>query len=215
MLVQPWREFEGRGWIEVQYLGGALTRTVKVKLLSQLLKTEEEKTQTNDVFVGPQEAKDRIVKAKLWTPQARGGKKGTGETKIELPKRSLCKKDFEGNDQALLSRARSVANTLGERTAAGRIGSMELTRKGRVTFGSWWDGAGADRKARILSDKKHYDTLTREEKSRLNTVMGDCPFRGDEPVPAGPEEETKSSEGKQGQATPPAKNGKTKAGASN
>jgi hypothetical protein len=187
MLVQPWREFEGRGWLEVQYLGGSITRTVKCKLLGALLTKEELATGT-DVFVGPQEAKDRIIRANLWSP-GKGKKKGTGEKLVELPKRSICKKDFEGNDESLRSRARSVANTLGERTAAGRIGSMELTRKGRTTFGQWWDGAGADRKARILSDKKHFDSLTKEEKQRLNSVLMDCPFRADEPVPAEKEEE--------------------------
>lgn len=190
MLVQPWREFEGRGWLEVQYLGGSITRTVRCKLLPALLTSEEKANPSVDVFVGPQEAKDRIIRANLWTPSSKGKKKGTGEKLVELPKRSLCKKDFEGNDESLLSRARSVANTLGERTAAGRIGSMELSRKGKTTFAAWWDGAGADRKARILSDKKHYDSLTRDEKQRLNTVLSDCPFRGDEPVPAEAEEET-------------------------
>lgn len=188
MLVQPWREFEGRGWLEVQYLGGSITRTVKCKLLGSLL-TSEERAAGTDVFVGPQEAKDRIIRANLWKPQGGKKKTGTGEKLVELPKRSICKKDFEGNDQSLLSRARSVANSLGERTAAGRIGSMELSLPGKDTFSTWWAAAGASSKARLLSDKKHYDSLDDDEKQRLNTVLVDCPFRGQEPVPAEKEEE--------------------------
>lgn len=193
MLVQPWREFEGRGWLEVQYLGGSITRTVKCKLLGALL-SDEERTAGIDVFVGPQEAKDRIVRSGLWKPMNGKNKKGTGEKLVELPKKSICKKDFEGNDNSLLSRARSVANALGERTAAGRIGSMSLSLPGKDTFATWWSAADDESKARLLSDKKHFDSLEAAEKQRLTTVLRDCPFRGGEPVPAEKEEEGGESE---------------------
>lgn len=204
-LVQPWREFQGRGWLEVFYHGSALSVEMKILALAPIL-TEEEKASGSRVYLGPQEAKQRILDRKLWEPKARKAK--GGEKIIELPKRSICKKDFEGSDEALLSRARSVANTLGDRTAAGRIGSMELTRKGKATFAEWWNGAGANRKARLLSDKKHYESLTREEKQRLDTVLSDCPFRGDGAVPteaAEPEEQTPAAQTKKGKGRDPAK----------
>jgi len=188
MLVQPWRDFEAKAYLEVQYLGGALTKTVRCKLLEPSLLKEEERG-LSEVFTSPADAKDRIVRAGLWSPKTRGKLAVSGKASIQLPKRSLCKEDFSGNDQSLLSRARSVANTLGDNTAAGRIGSMSLARKGKETFSSWWAGAGGDRKARLLTDKKHYDSLSREDKERLNTVLSDCPFRGSAPVPT-PTEET-------------------------
>lgn len=193
MLVQPWREFEGRGWLEVHYLGGSITRTVKCKLLDPVLSAEE-KLGGSEVFLGPQAAKERIISAGLWAPNKKGAKKSGGDKLPELPKKSICSKDFEGSDEALLARARSVATTIGERTAAGRIGSMGLTRQGKSTFSAWWDGAGADRKARLLSDKKHFDSLTAAERGRLNRVLSDCPFRGEEPVPAPEEEEGEGAE---------------------
>jgi hypothetical protein len=190
MLVQPWREFEGRGWVEVQYLGGAISRTVQVRLLGAPLLREGE---SPGLAVGPQEAKDRIVKAGLWSPgrnKAGSGKKQADKLP-DLPKKSICKKDFEGSDESLLARARSVAQTLGERTAAGRIGSMELTRQGKQDFASWWDGAGAERKARLLTDQRHFDSLSSAEKKKLNSVLSDCPFRGDGPVPHSEKEQGK------------------------
>jgi hypothetical protein len=188
MMVQPWRDFEAKGFLEVQRLGGALTQTVRCKLLEpSLFKKKEEGL--SEVFTSPTDAKDRIIQAGLWTPKARGKKAGAGKETIQLPKRSLCKEDFSGNDQSLLSRARSVANTLGDNTAAGRIGSMSLARKGKDTFATWWAGAGGERKSRLLTDKKHFDSLSREDKERLNTVLKDCPFRGSAPVPT-PSEET-------------------------
>lgn len=189
MLVQPWREFEGRGWLEVQYLGGSITRTVKCKLLGALL-TEAQRTNGTEVFVGPQEAKDIIIRNGLWSPKERGSKKAAGKVAIiELPKRSIVKKDFEGNDESLAVRVRSVASNLGERTAAGRIGSMELSLQGADTFSKWWNAANSDQKARLLTDKKHYDTLVRADKTRLAGLIEECPFRSNEPVPAKAEEE--------------------------
>lgn len=194
MLVQPWREFEGRGWVEVIYLGGAITRTVKVKMLHREILTKEEIASGSDVYVGPQEAKDRIIKANLWKPMGKKGKGTGGEKLVELPKKSICAKDFDGSDQALMARARSVAIALGERTAAGRIGSMELSLPGKDTFATWWADASAESKVRLLSDKKHFDSLDAAKRQRLNTVLADCPFRGGEPVPAEKEEEGGESE---------------------
>lgn len=191
MLVQPWREFEGRGWLEVQYLGGAITRTVRCKLLAASLVTGMTADKEGNFYVGPQEAKDRIVQAGLWSPRQKGAKGGPGKKQNvpELPKRSLCKKDFEGNDEALVSRARSVAKNLGDRTAAGRIGSMALARPGEDTMGKWWKGATSNSIARLLSDKKHYDSFEKADKARLAAVLKDCPFRLDEPVPSPAEKE--------------------------
>lgn len=191
MLVQPWREFEGRGWLEVQYLGGAITRTVRCKLLAAALVEGATADKDGNIYVGPQEAKDRIVRAGLWSPRQKGAKGGAAKKNNvpELPLRSLTKKDFEGNDEALVSRARSVANNLGDRTAAGRIGSMALSRPGADTFQKWWAGAGAKDIARLLSDKKHYDSFEKADKARLAAVLKDCPFRPNEPVPSPAEEE--------------------------
>jgi hypothetical protein len=202
-MVQPWRDFEAKGYLEVQRLGGKLTQTVRCKLLEPVLFKENEKG-LSEVFTSPTDAKERIIQAGLWTPKVRGKKTGTGKAVIQLPKKSLCKEDFMGNDQSLLSRARSVANTLGDNTAAGRIGSMSLARKGKDTFATWWAGAGGERKSRLLTDKKHFDSLSREDKERLNTVLKDCPFRGSESVPT-PTEET---EGKPVQETKKANGGK-------
>jgi len=198
MLVQPWREFEGRGWLEVQYLGGAITRTVRCKLLSAALCEGLTADKDGNIYVGPQEAKDRIVQANLWSPRQKGAKGGQGKkTNVpELPKKSLTKKDFEGNDEALLSRARSVANNLGDKTAAGRIGSMTLSRPGADTFKKWWEGAGGKDIARLLSDKKHYDSFEKADKARLATVLKDCPFRPNESVPCPAEEDEEPARSK-------------------
>jgi hypothetical protein len=191
MLVQPWREFEGRGWLEVQYLGGAITRTVRCKLLAAALVTGLTGDVEGNFYVGPQEAKDRIVQAGLWSPRQKGAKAGLAKKNNvpELPKKSLCKEDFKGNDEALESRARSVANNLGDRTAAGRIGSMALARSGADTFQTWWKGAKGNDIARLLSDKKHYDSFEKADKIRLAAVLKDCPFRPNEPVPSPAEKE--------------------------
>jgi hypothetical protein len=184
LLVQPWREFEGRGWVAVHYVAGGITTTVKVELVARVLQQEADPRDSDGkVFVRAAEAKARIIDANLWAPRG-AKKKGSGVAVVQLPLRSICKKDFEGSDESLLSRARSVANTLGDQTAAGRIGSLNLSRVGKETFAQWWDGAGADRKARVLSDQKHYDSLTAEDKERLNTVLSNCPFRGNAAVPA-------------------------------
>jgi hypothetical protein len=204
-LVQPWREFQSRGWVQVFYHGSDLSVECKILACPPIL-TQDEKGK--EVYLGAAAAKQRILDLGLWSPVKKGGKakasKGT-----ELPKKSICKKDFEGNDQSLLSRARSVANTLGETTAAGRIGSMHLSRKGKDTFQSWWDGTGADRKARLLSDKKHYDSLSREDKERLDTVLADCPFRGDRVVPTQEEEEQAPAPTKKKEDPTPSGDGKS------
>lgn len=211
MLVQPWRDFEGRGWVEVQYFGGAITRSVKIKLLhGDLLSDKDTKAADGSTFVGPQEAKDRIVRSGLWTPKGDKKVKPGGQAEEQLPKRSLTKKDFDGNVNSLAARARSVAMTLGERTAAGRIGSMELTREGKTTLAQWWKGAGGQRKARLLTDKKHFDSLVKADWDKLNEALNECPFRGDEPVPGEKKEEGVRTELPLRESPP--KQGKTKKG---
>lgn len=169
-LTQPWRSFVSQGLILGVTIEFSPTGT------NVLCTIDPERLGLKQAKVSAGIARQAIIDKGLWTPGKPGGKKSV--TKQELPKKSICKKDFEGNDASLLNRARSVANTIGDTTARGRVGSMGLARKGKNTFEDWWSGAGGKRKARLLADKKHYDSLSDEDLARLDKVLDECPFRG-------------------------------------
>lgn len=169
-LTQPWRSFLSAGLI----LGVTIEMTPTGTNI--ICKVDAARLGLKEELVAAGIARQAIIDKGLWTPGKPGGKKS--DIKQELPKKSICKKDFEGNDSSLLNRARSVANTIGDTTARGRVGSMGLARKGKATFEDWWNGAGGKRKARLLTDKKHYETLSDEDLARFDKVLSECPFRG-------------------------------------
>lgn len=103
-------------------------------------------------------------------------KKGKQEAQ-PLPKKSLCKRDFEGSDAELLARARAVATAAGGPTLVGRVRSAQFfDGKSTVSFENWWKDADSDARASALFLKKQYDELNESEVERFKNMQ--CPFRG-------------------------------------
>jgi len=91
---------------------------------------------------------------------------------------------------------RSVANAVGDTTARGRIGSMGLSLTDVDNFSDWWSLADGAQKARLLSDKRHYEELSKEDRLRLNKLFKECPFRGSVPPKEEAEETPKEKKTK-------------------
>jgi len=183
-LVQPYKDFIQRGFItslNVKYTPMGVTVDCQVR--NDLLSTGE----TKDTKVAIGDAKSRIIEKKLWTPGKQGSKASTDKESNVAPKKSLRKEDFSLDNQKLIARAEAVAKALGDSTARGRIGSLNLMIEGVDTFERWWSDAAPAEKSRLLTDKKHHDTFTDEEHIRLNKLLVQCPFRG--PVPPLPQDE--------------------------
>jgi len=125
---------------------------------------------------------------KLWVPASRDKKSGKNIENL-LPKKTLCKEDFLKDDIELSKRALAVAKELGDTTARGRIGSLNMMIEGVDTFEKWWRGAAPAEKSRLLADKKHHDSFVEDDHIRLDKVLLNCPFRG--PVPSPSQEEEK------------------------
>jgi len=185
-LTQPWRSFLSSGLI----LGVTIEMTPTGT--NTICTVDAARLGLKETKVAAGIARQAIIEKGLWTPGKPGEKKSV--SKQELPKKSICKKDFEGNDSSILNRARSIANTIGDTTARGRVGSMGLARKGKDTFESWWNGAGGKRKLRLLSDKKHYESFSDEDFARFDKILVECPFRG--AVPPLEEEEAEAPKAK-------------------
>lgn len=107
----------------------------------------------------------------------KGKSKGNKQEAQPLPKKSLCKRDFEGTDAELLARARAVAGEVGGSTLVGRVRSAQLF-DGKVTtsFESWWRDATPDARSAALFQKKQLDELDEADLARFNNMQ--CPFRG-------------------------------------
>jgi hypothetical protein len=182
-LVQPYRDFVQMGWIKELNL--------KFTPTGHSIVCKPDKTKFPDlgdeVSVGV--IRDAVIKAKLWEPRGSKEKTKNGKREDMLPKKSLCKKDFEGNDASLVSRAQSVAKALGDNTGRGRIGSKSLGIEGADTFAKWWEEAEPEETIQLLADKKHLEELSNEDIKRLGNLLP-CPFRGPVPTPK-EDEETK------------------------
>lgn len=184
-VTQPFKDFIQKGFIttlvvEFTPMGTGVSCTVRNDLLNS--------GETKDTKIAIGDAKNRIIEKKLWTPGNKGQKssaeKSTGDV---APKKTLRKEDLQLGDKDLLARAIAVAKALGDSTARGRIGSLNLMMEGVDTFEKWWPLAAASERTRLLMDKKHHDTLDDAEHLRVSALVGQCPFRG--PVPQLPEEE--------------------------
>jgi len=187
-LVQPYKDFIGRGFLsQLTVRFTPMGITVSCSVASSLLRSGE----TLETLIPLGDAKNRIIEKGLWSPGKPGGKK-SGETSNvnALPKKSLCKDDFKENDDAVKARAIAVAAAIGDTTARGRIGSLDLMIEGVDTFEEWWSSAAAAEKTRLLSDKKHHDQFSESDHLRVvNLLGGDCPFRGLVPTPSQEKEE--------------------------
>jgi len=206
-LVQPYRDFVGRGFIrELRVKFTPLGIEVGVTLKSDLLKSGE----TDETLVAVADAKQRIIDAKLWTPGNRGKEKAT-TTENARPKKSLIKEDFQDSDEKLAARALAVASANTDTTARGRIGSLKMMIEGVDTFEQWWSEAAPSEKSRLLADKRHHEMFTDEDHIRLDSVLVRCPFRGSVPTPPKEEEEeappTKKASPSSSQALVPKKKG--------
>jgi hypothetical protein len=180
-LTQPYKDFVSKGWIHcVSIEFTPLGYTCSVKVSSDVTDRTEE-------FYAPGRAKQMIIDANLWVP--RGTKKEVKKETELRPKRSLVKRDFLGTQEELVKRAVAVAAALGDTTARGRIGSLNLMRDGVKDFDEWWKVAPPSPKARLLSDKKHYDEFSTEDKALLGRALSNCPFRGTVPTPKEEEED--------------------------
>jgi len=190
-LVQPYKDFVSRGFIsklavEFTPLGVAVCAFLR----SDLRKDGE----TSETRVSVGDAKQRIIDANLWTPRGKQGSGGNPKKDL-LPKKSLCKEDFNGDNDSLFARATAVAGALGDTTARGRIGSLKMMIEGVDTFEDWWSGASASEKVRLLSDKKHHDLFSEGELTRVSALLTRSPFRGTVPSPSEEEEEPVSRSG--------------------
>jgi len=182
-VVQPYKDFIAKGFItklgvEFGPMGNKVYCTVRSDLLSD--------GETKDTLVAVGDAKQRIIDKKLWVPGNRNSKSKAEPDKI-APKKSLCKEDFLLSDKLLLSRALAVAKELGDTTARGRIGSLKFNVDGSATIEEWWSDASVGEKSRLLSDKRHHDSFSLEQHTRLGELLKQCPFRG--PLLTPPEEE--------------------------
>jgi hypothetical protein len=177
-LTQPWKDFISKGWLTaltVEFTPlGLQTGCIVQPSLRKAVDPE-----SNVIALG--EAKNRIVQAGLWTPRGANTRSGTTNDNVMLPKKSLTKKDLEGDDNSLRSRAIEIGKALGDTTARGRIGSLKMFIEGEDTFAGWWSRASAAEKSRLFSDKKHHDEFTEPDHLRIAKVVGQCPFRGSVP----------------------------------
>jgi len=207
-LVQPWRQFASEGLIEkLVFVRTPMGTECVVHVNPTLLGLRADQKE-----VSPGVAKKAIIEKELWVPK---GSKAPGSktTKDALPKKSICLKDFEGNDSNLLNRSNAVANVLGNETARGRLGSMSLQLPGVDQFEAWWNRSSGAAKARLLTDKKKFEELNEEHFDRIQRIVVKCPFRGAVPPKEvdGPEEEESEPEQKKSSAKG---KGKSKAGPS-
>jgi hypothetical protein len=187
-LTQPYKDFISKGFLDLQVNFTPMGVSIGARLRSDLRKEGEQK----DDLVPIGEAKARIIEKGLWTP---GKPKGTesGKEKGEgnvAPKKTLRKEDLGLNDLQLYARAQAVANNLGDSTARGRIGSLKLMIEECDTFEKWWQCSSAADKTRLITDKKHFESLTKPEIIRLGEILKDKQlFRGPVPTPPTEEEE--------------------------
>jgi hypothetical protein len=205
-LVQPWRQFASEGLIEkLVFTRTPMGTECIVHVNPDLLGLRADQKE-----VSPGVAKKAIIEKELWTPK---GNKAPGSktTKDALPKKSICLKDFEGNDSNLLNRSNAVANVLGNETARGRLGSMGLQLPGVDQFETWWSRSSGAAKARLLTDKKKFEELNEKHFDRVQKIVVKCPFRG--PVPP-KEDEPKEEESSKEKKSYPIGKGKSKAGPS-
>lgn len=177
-LVQPYKLFVGRGWITSYELkGGPLGTTFSVRV------SEEISNDKHNTDLSAEQAKSLIQASGLWSPGTNKKTKG-GNPDASAPKRSLVSEDFV-DESNLLRRANAVAKAIGGNQARGRVGSLKMMIPNCPTFDSWWAKSPSDAKARLLTDEKHFKTLSESEFSKLAKVLnGKCPFRGSVPTPA-------------------------------
>jgi hypothetical protein len=198
-LVQPYKDFVAKAWIIDFSLKITPSTTSMVVTLSPDIKTDKP---VKDIAAGV--AKQIIIEAGLWTPGQRGVQKSSGNSGEQLPKRSLCKRDFDGtSDNALKARISSVAKEIGDDRARGRIGSLRLMVEGVDKFAAWWKQALPNDKMRLLADKKAIDQLDPQDILRFSRLTEECPFRGTVPTPS--EEEEDQEPIKKGGGKAPAK----------
>jgi hypothetical protein len=177
--VQPWKDFISKGWItslkvEFSPLGVHIVSEVQTSL-------KKENDPATGIPIG--DAKNRIIEAGLWTPK--GSKAQSSKIEGALPKKSLVKSDFEADKlDKLPDRVKAVALSLGDTTARGRIGSLKLMAEGVDDFDKWWKKASGKSKARLLTDSKHFETLTDVDFAAMAERVTQCPFRGPVPTPA-------------------------------
>jgi hypothetical protein len=156
--------------------------SVKVDLGDPVFKDRKEPYTGVKTGIAPGIAKQMIIDAGLWSPG--NGKQGKAKKNEELPKRSLCKRDFEGNDNQLTARVRSVASAIGDERARGRVGSLKLMVQGVDSFKKWWETVDNDTKIRLVADKKSIESLDPADITRFGNVVRECPFPGAVPTPA-------------------------------
>jgi len=190
-LVQPWKEFVSRGW--VKELNSTFTPTG-----TNIVVTLSDEIDKNAVKIAPGLAKQIIIDSGKWSPRATGkGIKDSKKTEPARPKKSLIKKDFEDGAEKVKERALAVAKALGSTTAKGRIGSQKLMIEEVDTFEGWWKVAPASAKIKLFTDKKHLESLDKDDIANFGKLMnGKCPFRGSVPTPKEEESDLEEDEKK-------------------
>jgi hypothetical protein len=177
-LVQPYKEFVQRGWINLTVVLSAMDTKVVARVSSEVDKDK------SNVDLSAAQAKALIIAKGLWTPK--GGQKNPSTKKEEggRPSRSLTVDDFSDGPAKVLARTLAIAKLQGDTTARGRIGSLKLMIEGADTFEKWWASAKSEDKLRLFTDEKHRAKIPDKVQQQFAKAVGECPFLGSVPTPS-------------------------------
>jgi len=124
-LTQPWKDYVSRGLItELSAVFTPMGTMITIKVAESLPIPEGMSREA----MAPGAAKAAIEASGLIPKKGKG--QGNKTKEDPLPKKSLCKKDFEGDSKHMQSRLTEVIKNLGGATIAGRIGSLNFSLKG-------------------------------------------------------------------------------------
>jgi len=191
-LTQPWRDFVSRGLVTNMTLVFTPGGTSVVIAVSDAVKLPKGVDRSS---VPPGIAKQAIRDSGLGN-QAKA--KDSKNQEQPLPVRSLSVRDLEPGRQGTISqRIAAVAKAIGPTSAAGRIGSCQLTLEGANNFKKWWTATSLENKVRLLTSDKHFKELSKVQVLDLASHLPDeSPFRGSVPTPK--EEESEVEEIRRG-----------------
>lgn len=187
-LTQPWKDYVSRGLItELSAVFTPMGTMITIKVAESLPIPEGMSREA----MAPGAAKAAIEASGLIPKKGKG--QGNKTKEDPLPKKSLCKKDFEGDSKHMQSRLTEVIKNLGGATIAGRIGSLKLFVEGATNISDWWKGTDPVNRVRVLCDQKNFDLLDPADVAKLGKVIGDSKqlFRADFTVPSPSQEEEK------------------------
>jgi hypothetical protein len=177
ILVQPYKRLVAEGYITELVCSFTPTGvSVKAKADERMVAVVGSGLNTTEYYpVGRLAAV--AEKGALAPAPTRGRKKKSGPA-VQLPEKSLCAQDFiNPTREGLQARINSIAASAGGGPLVGRVRSAgKFTGTETVSYQTWWETASADSRAASLSQKRHYDALTAQQKALMQGLQ--CPFRG-------------------------------------